>query len=981
MWSLGIGVWWSTAASLISSLLSKLKARSTYFENQTCTKATLKEIDSAGLLEKASIITTPTAYSDGFINSVKPEQTLGSELVINGDFATDSDWTLESGWSISNGKLVGTLSNSTNAYQEEILEAGKKYKITYEITNYTQGGVRFQFVGGSTVNGLSRNGLGTYTEYLTATDSHNRIRFRSLSADGGFTGSIDNVSVKEVIDADFTFTRNTPATRVNAQGLVEDVQILSSNLVTNGDFSQVGSELITNGDFATNLSGWVLQNVDASNTITWEPSGARVISTSVNISLRQLNILTVGKTYKLTCDLAITTGRLALDGSTAGSTIQMVEGFNEITFTASSTNFIVKRYTGNDNCLIDNISVKEVGQGWSVGDGTADNYVEFTQGTARLKFLNTTPVTQLIATAPYEAGKKYKLIVDVASVTSGEIKIDSNNIQETFNTPGITTRIISPTGSNNIKFYRNTSNVDITLNSVSLIEITDDTDLPRINYEGFSYQDVLGSELVTNGDFATDSDWNKSTGWSISNNTAISDGSTIGGSVIQQTIQLVEGKTYQVILNVDSVDSGRVRFYSNFLGGGQADINSSGTFTYNVISSITGGRTAGVQARDAGTESVINSISVKEVLKQEVVPNSGCGSWLLEPGATNTATDSNDFTTGDIFVSSGNPTLLNSLTLTANATTSPDGLINASKIQIGSTSTAINRIRYTSVVVVSGNINTLSIFAKKGSGVDWFGIFVDGIDDTSRVWFDLENGVLGTSSSAVVNQGIEDYGNGWYRCSMSFTTSVDTSATVSFVITDVNGGGPYSGDLTDHHFIYGLQAESHATRQYATSYIPTSGSTVTRAADSALDAGSSDLISSTEGVLYFEAAALNSINEFGSISLSNGGTTERIRFLLNNNENIISIQADTGGGGVFFRSYTLSDITAFNKIAIKYKQDDYAIWINGVEEHTITSGAVPTLNKLNFSNGGLYNTFNGKVKCVAVFKEALTDAELTALTS
>ncbi len=123
------------------------------------------------------------------------------------------------------------------------------------------------------------------------------------------------------------------------------------------------SELVTNGDFATNLSGWTLQNVDASNTITWESNGARVISVGVNISLRQLNILTVGKTYKLTCDLAITNGRLALDGSTAGSTIQMVEGFNEITFTASSTNFIVKRYTGNDNCLIDNISVKEVGAG------------------------------------------------------------------------------------------------------------------------------------------------------------------------------------------------------------------------------------------------------------------------------------------------------------------------------------------------------------------------------------------------------------------------------------------------------------------------------------------------------------------------------------------------------------------------------------------------------------------------------------------
>ena len=80
--------------TLIGRLLSKLKARSTYFENKAGTKVILQEIDSAGLLEKASIITTPTAYSDGVLHSVKPEQTFGSELVTNGDFGNDTNnWT------------------------------------------------------------------------------------------------------------------------------------------------------------------------------------------------------------------------------------------------------------------------------------------------------------------------------------------------------------------------------------------------------------------------------------------------------------------------------------------------------------------------------------------------------------------------------------------------------------------------------------------------------------------------------------------------------------------------------------------------------------------------------------------------------------------------------------------------------------------------------------------------------------------------
>ena len=44
---------------------------------------------------------------------------------------------------------------------------------------------------------------------------------------------------------DFDFSRNSAATRVNAQGLVENVQILSGNLVQNGDFSEEGAEEIS----------------------------------------------------------------------------------------------------------------------------------------------------------------------------------------------------------------------------------------------------------------------------------------------------------------------------------------------------------------------------------------------------------------------------------------------------------------------------------------------------------------------------------------------------------------------------------------------------------------------------------------------------------------------------------------------------------------------------------------------------------------
>ena len=55
--------------------------------------------------------------------------------------------------------------------------------------------------------------------------------------------------------ADFTFTRNSSATRVGEDGYIQDVQIIGGELVQNGDFEEIGSELVTNGSFDTD-SDW-----------------------------------------------------------------------------------------------------------------------------------------------------------------------------------------------------------------------------------------------------------------------------------------------------------------------------------------------------------------------------------------------------------------------------------------------------------------------------------------------------------------------------------------------------------------------------------------------------------------------------------------------------------------------------------------------------------------------------------------------------
>lgn len=80
--------------------------------------------------------------------------------------------------------------------------------------------------------------------------------------------------------------------------------------------------------------------------------------------------------------------------------------------------------------------------------------------------------------------------------------------------------------------------------------------------------------------------------------------------------------------------------------------------------------------------------------------------------------------------------------------------------------------------------------------------------------------------------------------------------------------------------------------------------------------------------------------------------------------------------------YTFPDITIKSKIALKYKQNDFALWINGAEVLTDLSGITPTgLNVLQFNTGAGGDIFCGKCKDLRVYNTALTDAELQALTT
>jgi len=194
----------------------------------------------SNLLKKASIITTPTAYDNGRILSVKPNENIfGSELVTNGDFSNGlTDWSTYGVTSVSSGVVTMGASANSGIFQG-VLTQGKKYKATINVVSYNgvgfaqvNNGVGFAQViadNGVVLHTITTTGFQTF--YFEHSISNSNIITRATQ--NGVL-SISSFSVVEDLSGDFNFERGSAATRVNAQGLVENVQILSSELVQNG---------------------------------------------------------------------------------------------------------------------------------------------------------------------------------------------------------------------------------------------------------------------------------------------------------------------------------------------------------------------------------------------------------------------------------------------------------------------------------------------------------------------------------------------------------------------------------------------------------------------------------------------------------------------------------------------------------------------------------------------------------------------------
>lgn len=313
--------------------------------------------------------------------------------------------------------------------------------------------------------------------------------------------------------------------------------------------------------------------------------------------------------------------------------------------------------------------------------------------------------------------------------------------------------------------------------------------------------------------------------------------------------------------------------------------------------------------------------------------------------------------------------------ITANANVAPDGTLSA---DLATATSGLEEIYINTTKAASAITYTLSIYVKPYSGVtNSFVLYLSdnstgqatGSYDFSSVTASATNGTWANSSATITSVG-----NGWFRCTLTSTSPANTGLLPGFT------WGSTSGQAV---FLWGAQLEAAS---FPTSYIPTTSAAATRAADFASMTGANftSWFNNGEGTFYsevsFPAPAYNSSNTY-HFEASDGTASNRLIGYTGGSQ----AQMFVSNGGTTQAAIVSTSPPAINtsyRCAFLYEVNNFALSVNAQTPVTDTSGTVPPANKLNIAaNYAASEPLNGWMKKLAYYPQAVTSAQLQALTS
>ena len=342
---------------------------------------------------------------------------------------------------------------------------------------------------------------------------------------------------------------------------------------------------------------------------------------------------------------------------------------------------------------------------------------------------------------------------------------------------------------------------------------------------------------------------------------------------------------------------------------------------------------------------------------------------LVEPAGTNLLTQSSAF--------DASPYVDSNVVTTAGAGTGIDGAASAAKVA----ENMANSTHFLGVVTsLGGSVDSSAYTASfdlKADGRTRVQIFDNNQSSSGTTVFDLSAGTVVSGSGS-----IEESANGFYRCSIKPLKSTSTTSSIQIRLINTGTNTTYTGDGTSGVLIAFGQIE---TGSVATSRIVTSGSTVTRGADSVTLTGASSLIGQTEGSMFieFEIGALLGSTARGFLTISdNGDADKRVNMAwISSSSNRLQLFVNNSGSQVNIQTSTQTKVGIY-KVACAYKVDDFAFVVDGSVVGTDSSGTLPTpLNKIDLGQNTAPVQLTGWIRSVAIFPTRLSNAQLQALTT
>ena len=299
--------------------------------------------------------------------------------------------------------------------------------------------------------------------------------------------------------------------------------------------------------------------------------------------------------------------------------------------------------------------------------------------------------------------------------------------------------------------------------------------------------------------------------------------------------------------------------------------------------------------------------------------------------------------------------------------------------------------------VTSGTTYTGSIFLKKIPGsIDWIQVTLgpSGFGNAQYANFNIGNGTVGNSAGLAIGTSprIENYGNGWYRCSISVTATTTTTTSVNTIIGFIqNTNGTtrlpsYTGSTSNQILAAMCQFEAGS---FATSYIPTTTASVVRSADvcSITGAAFSGIWNPSEGSTFFNGiSAGRGSGAFGSAAF----------FLDIASSTVDRLSQYATSIGTIRPEFKRNNIDQYVPTAITYGNNTVARQSVGFRagetssaffNNTAFSGGtnialtMPSVNGFYIGSSSIPGNFcNGTIASIRYYRKRLSNAKLQALT-